>query len=97
MTINLETMVVDNWLYNETMETCYKTSDECFFLFEDKKGRRYPYRGYVPDFFPNKHYGDYIQLVINKDGIVQGLNCSDEEIEETLERSYDFFGSVMQF
>jgi hypothetical protein len=34
-------------------------------LKDEKEGLIGEYNGYVPDFFPDEHYGDYIQFNIN--------------------------------
>lgn len=34
-------------------------------LNDEAEGRIGEYDGYVPDFFPGEHYGDYIQLEID--------------------------------
>lgn len=42
-----------------------KCSDLCFMSLVDSNGQfRGEYDGYVPDFFPGLHYGDYIELEI---------------------------------
>ncbi len=88
LTIDLGSMKVENWKYDEFMSTNYKTSDECTLKFEDKEGKLHRYQGYVPRFFPGEHYGDYIMLAISKSGIVQGLKMTDKEIDGLLEKSY---------
>lgn len=43
-----------------------KTSDLCCIMFKDEKGSCVGERvGYVPDFMPGEHYGDYIELDID--------------------------------
>lgn len=87
MSIDLMTMQVENWFYDETMSTNYKTADDCGLVFEDMQGNKYYYLGYVPKFFPNKHYGDYVILNISTDGIVQDFSCTDKDIEACLAKS----------
>ncbi len=87
LTVDLSSMRVENWMYDETMSTDYKTADECLLKFEDNEGTLHTYRGYVPDFFPDKHYGDYIMLTIEKSGIIRDLKISDEQIIELLASS----------
>ncbi len=87
MTIDLQTMSVENWFYNKFMSTNYKTADRCALMFEDQNSKAYSYSGYVPDFFPNKHYGDYIMLSINADGTLQDFTCTDEDIEQCLAKT----------
>jgi hypothetical protein len=39
-------------------------------LFQEKNGRESivgEYDGYVPDFFPGQHFGDYVELEIDVD------------------------------
>jgi len=87
MTINLENLTVENWLYSESMHTHYKTADQCQILFEDTEGKHHLYEGYVPKFFPNKHFGDYIMLGINADGTLENFICTDDDIQACLAKS----------
>ncbi len=90
LSINLETNTVENWLFESDIETNYKSSDECLFKFETAAGTMETYRGYVPDFFPGKHYGDYIELLISKTGVVQELKVTDADIEKALEEAREY-------
>lgn len=49
-----------------------KCSDLCWMSLEDEKGERIAEGdGYVPDFMPGDHYGDYITLEIDpKTGVI---------------------------
>jgi hypothetical protein len=87
LSIDLETNQVDNWLFGRGVHTNYKTSDGCFIKFETTSSEMATYEGYVPDFFPGKHYGDYVELSISKTGIVQKLKVTDAKIEKTLKKS----------
>ena len=43
-----------------------KCSDLCWIGFEDENGERVGERdGYVPDFMPGQHFGDYVEIDIN--------------------------------
>ena len=46
------------------------------------------YDGYVPDFFPGKHYGDYVQLEIDADTgkILNWKAPTKEDIDELFEK-----------
>jgi len=49
-----------------TISIVAKCSDLCFTELKDKNGRVIAsHNGYVPDFMPGEHYGDYIQLEID--------------------------------
>lgn len=85
MTILLDTNKVENWMFDESMETNSKTSDQCLLKFETDTGEIFHYKGYVPKFFPGEHFGDYILLYISTKGIVRGLNVTDAEIDELLD------------
>lgn len=85
LSIDLETNQVDNWLFGKPVETNIKTSDECHIKFEHEKGM-VTYRGYVPDYFPGKHYGDYVLLKISAKGVVKSLKVTDEKIERFLKK-----------
>ena len=86
LSINLETNKVDNWLFNRGLRTNYKTSDGCVVKFETADGVLHHYSGYVPNFFPDKHYGDYVMLQISKTGEVQQLKVKDEQIDKLLKQ-----------
>lgn len=84
MSIDLITQMVDNWLYDEAMGTNEKVSDCCNLKFETANGEIKSYLGYVPDFFPGRHYGDYIELSISKKGKVRKMKPTDKEIDKLL-------------
>lgn len=42
-----------------------KCSDLFWAQTEDDSGNTQEYRGYVPDFMPGQHWGDYVDLVID--------------------------------
>lgn len=95
LSINLSTNQVEHWLFGRRVRTNYKTSDGCIIKFE-KQGTKelFNYSGYVPNCFPDEHYGDYLMLDISKDGIVKDFNVTDENIDQLLKEmkegySYD--------
>jgi hypothetical protein len=47
------------------------------------------YDGYVPDFFPGDHYGDYVQLEIDVDSgtIVNWKTPTNEELNRVFQTS----------
>ncbi len=48
------------------MRICVKCSDRFTATFIDPKDKEVgEYEGYVPDFFPGEHYGDYVILDID--------------------------------
>lgn len=88
MSIDLRNKQVENWKGKREKYIRYKTADECTLTFEDTEGKEYEYQGYVPDFFPGEHYGDYIMLDITSDGKLVEFECTDADIEEAL-NGYD--------
>ena len=95
LVINLNTMTVENWVIGRTLSTNYKTADNCCLNFEEEDGQSSFYQGYVPDFFPNKHHGDYIMLDINAKGHIPKWTVTDKQIEEALEEyEQDFFDEI---
>ena len=52
----------------KSMSISAKCSDMFGGTIKDEEGNDlFEYDGYVPDFFPGDHYGDYIQLDIDLD------------------------------
>lgn len=50
----------------KTLAIQMKVSDTFFASMQDASGKTvYDYEGYVPDFFPDEHYGDYLYLDID--------------------------------
>ena len=50
----------------KTISICGKTSDRCSISYKNDKGTTIGESdGYVPNFMPNEHYGDYIELDID--------------------------------
>lgn len=49
-----------------TISICLKVSDMFTAVLEDDNDHQIvEYNGYVPDFFPGVHYGDYVELDID--------------------------------
>jgi hypothetical protein len=49
-----------------TLRVCGKTSDMCFVAFVAADNEVVAeHDGYVPDFFPGQHWGDYLELDID--------------------------------
>ncbi|MFZ2959102.1 MAG: hypothetical protein WA705_19630 [Candidatus Ozemobacteraceae bacterium] len=89
LTIDLIAGKVVNYLFNRSINMNYKTSDCCEIVFEKSDGKTLRYSGYVPRFFPGKHFGDYIELSINKAGTIEGFAVTDKEIDELLGSELD--------
>lgn len=50
----------------KTIFVVAKCSDLCNIVYMDKDGNQVGERdGYVPDFMPNEHYGDYVEIEID--------------------------------
>lgn len=50
----------------KTVKVSAKCSDLCFVELLDDEGKVIAQRdGYVPDFMPGNHYGDYVELEID--------------------------------
>lgn len=78
------------------LSVCGKTSDMCGITIRNQHNQDMgSYDGYVPDFFPGEHYGDYLMLDIDVEtgqilnwpkGLTQavlkkGLKDGDPELE----------------
>ena len=66
------------------MKTCIKCCDRFVANFEIDGKNVKEYDGYVPDFMPETHYGDYVELEIDMDtGQILNWNVpTDSDIEE---------------
>jgi hypothetical protein len=85
LSIDLATNQVDNWLFGQDVSTNYKTSDRCIIKFEQEGSTKLlTYSGYVPNCFPDKHYGDYLMLEIDAKGLIKKLNITDNDIDKLL-------------
>ena len=50
----------------KVLSICAKCSDCCCAtLFDDEENEIFEHDGYVPDFMPGDHYGDYIMIDID--------------------------------
>jgi len=50
----------------KTLKVCGKTVDNCHIQFLDENNESVGERDcYVPDYFPEDHYGDYLELDID--------------------------------
>lgn len=49
------------------LSICVKCSDSFFAILTQPNTPDIEYEGYVPDFFPEEHYGDYVKLDIDID------------------------------
>jgi len=70
----------------KTVRVVAKCSDLCSIELRDDKGSQLiEHNGYVPKFFPEKHYGDYVQLEIDMDtGKILNWKPTQEQVDETL-------------
>jgi hypothetical protein len=49
------------------LQICAKCSDLFSATLTDDGGMQHEYHGYVPDFMPGEHWGDYVTLEIDTD------------------------------
>jgi len=50
----------------KTLKLHLKVCDQCYFGIDDARGDEVlDCEGYVPDFFPGQHHGDYVQFDID--------------------------------
>lgn len=67
--IDIDTGRILNWLSGTVADVHYKVCDDGCYQLKDADGKIVMQRdGYVPDFFPGDHYGDYLILKIDADG-----------------------------
>jgi hypothetical protein len=69
-----------------TVSIIAKCSDLCFTKLKSNKGEvLIEHDGYVPDFFPEDHYGDYVQLDIDMDtGRILNWKITKKAVQETI-------------
>ena len=54
-------------------------------IFDQDGDKLIDYEGYVPDFFPEKHYGDYVILTIDLDtGRILNWKATSEDLTKFL-------------
>ena len=70
----------------KTMIVSAKCSDLCCIDMYDENGNQiYEHVGYVPDFMPGQHFGDYVQLDIDIDtGVI--LNWQPNQVKKAIKR-----------
>ena len=72
LTIDLDTGVVRDWPAGQVASTHAKVCDEGVYELYAGNERIAARHGYVPDFFPGDHYGDYLILNIDGEGRIAG-------------------------
>jgi hypothetical protein len=72
----------------KTVHITAKCSDLCITRIKDENDRVLKeHDGYVPDFMPGDHYGDYVILDIDLDtGKILNWDATRESVEATLEK-----------
>jgi len=76
----------------KVISICAKCSDCCGSILLDQDGQEiFEHDGYVPDFMPGDHYGDYVMLEIDLDtGKVTNWKApTPEQIQEWIEKHKD--------
>ena len=70
----------------KTVSVTAKCSDLCFTELKDDKGSVViEHDGYVPDFFPEEHYGDCVQLDIDMDtGKITNWKPTQRQVDDTI-------------
>ena len=66
------------------LKTCIKCVDRFAATLEEDGKETANYEGYVPGFFPEEHFGDYVELEIDIDtGVILNWNKpTKKELEE---------------
>jgi len=71
---------------------CAKCSDLFDASLIDDNGKTIgEYEGYVPDFFPGKHYGDYVELDIDIETgkILNWKKPTKKQLDEVFNKKYE--------
>lgn len=83
LTIGLDDGIVRDWPKGRAGEVYEKVVDEGVYTLLTSDGTEIVTRKwYVPGFFPEDHYGDYVILDINEDGRVRGWPPHVREVQE---------------
>ena len=71
----------------KTVSVNAKCRDLCFVALCGNRGEvLIEHDGYVPDFFPEEHYGDYVELQIDMDtGKIMNWNPTKKQVENTIQ------------
>ncbi len=72
----------------KTIQLCGKTSDLCSVVYKDEKGETVGERdGYVPKYFPEEHYGDYIEFDIDVETgrIINWVKPTQKELKDSMD------------
>lgn len=78
--IDIETGVVLNWKQGVRAEVHYKVCDDGAYYLKDAAGNIVLVKeGYVPSFFPNEHFGDYVIMNIDETGRITNWENPDYE------------------
>ncbi len=66
-----------------------KCSDLCFTMIQDKNGTILAENnGYVPDFMPDEHYGDYVMLEIDvKTGKILNWTATEKSVSNWIKNN----------
>jgi hypothetical protein len=82
----METTIGEKIVSIKTVSVVAKCSDLCCVALRDDQGSLLiEHNGYVPSFFPEKHYGDYVQLEIEMDtGKILNWKPTQEQVDETV-------------
>ena len=61
-----------------------KCSDLCrIYIYDNDDNQVFEHTGYVPDFMPGQHFGDYVELIIDVDtGII--LNWQPNAVKKAI-------------
>lgn len=83
--IEIETGRILNWEQGKIAEVHYKVCDAGNYILKDADDNTVlSIDGYVPSVLcpADNRYGDYIIMLINEDGFIDGWECSALDIEE---------------
>jgi hypothetical protein len=75
----------------KTLRVCAKTVDRCAITFLNEKGESVGERDcYVPNYFPEDHYGDYLELDIDVETgqILNWVKPTQKELKQSIQTMY---------
>lgn len=89
--IDIKEGIIVNWRKGTTAHAFYKICDDgTYSLLDADKKILYEVDSYVPDILAigDSGFGDYIDMVIDEDGKINGWTCNEDDLSDLLRNSF---------